>query len=204
MNSENHNWPSFLDLMDDNPKEAASKFYLFAAKLLRVVPPKLFRNLNKEDQEDIIQNIVIHCIKDEFRVMRTYQNKGKPFAAWLYIISHHKIIDFLRKQGHEIPYETETADSPENVSENPGIEALFNVEHKEALEAVRMCLIEIGTKCRLLLKLAAKEFRPREMVRVMGFSAEQAKNVANDLAHCRKKLANLLWQKGIKIEDYLR
>jgi len=204
MNNDNLNWPSFLDIIDDDPKKSGSEFYLISAKLLHTAPPKLFRNLNKEDQEDIIQDIVVHCIKDDFRVLRTYQDKGRPFAAWLYIIAHNKIIDFLRKRGQAIPYEIEISDKPEMVSENPGTKALFNVEQKEALEVVRTSLNEMGTKCRLLLKLAAKEFRPREMVRVMGLSTEQAKNVANDLAHCRKKLANLLWEKGIKIEEYLK
>jgi RNA polymerase sigma factor (sigma-70 family) len=203
MNNDNPNWPSFLDTIDDASEKSAAEFYLFSAKLLHTVPPKLFRGLNKEDQQDLIQEIVIHCIKNNFRVLRTYQNKGKPFAAWFYIIVHNKIVDFLRRRGQELPYQVDLADMPEFVSENPGIEALFNVEHSEALEVVRMCLNEIGTKCRLLLKLAAKEFRPREMARILGLSPEQAKNVANDLAHCRKKLANLLWEKGVKIEDYL-
>ena len=203
MTNENPNWPSFLDLIDDDPKKSAAEFYQFAAKLLSTAPPKLFRGLNKEDQEDFIQEIVIHCISNNFRVLRTYQDKGKPFAAWFYIIVHHKLVDFLRKRGQVMPYELELADAHEFVSDNPGIEALFNVEHNEALKVVKMCLSEIGTKCRLLLKLAAKEFRPKEMVRIMGLPLEQAKNVANDLAHCRKKLANLLWEKGIKIEDYL-
>ncbi len=204
MNNENQNWPSFLDIIDDDPKKSGREFYLFSAKLLRVAPPKLFRSLDREDQEDIIQEIVVHCIKNDFRVLRTYQDKGKPFAAWLYIIAHNKIVDHLRKRGQNDPYETETSDTFEFVSENPGIESLLRVEHMEALEAVKSCLNEIGTKCRLLLKLAAKEFRPREMVRIMGLPAEQAKNVANDLAHCREKLTNLLWQKGIKIENYFR
>jgi DNA-directed RNA polymerase specialized sigma24 family protein len=202
MGVDNPNWPSFLDSMNDDPKQAAAEFYLFAARLLKASPPKPMRGLSPEDQEDMIQEIVIHCIKDNFRVLRTYKDRGKPFAGWLYVIGYNKTMDSLRSPNRESSFDNESGDSPQILSEKAETEALFGMEHKEACSVVLNCLKRIDEKCRLLIKLAAQEYLPREIEILLGEAAGGAKKIANDLAYCRKKLAKLLSEKGLDIAEY--
>ncbi len=200
MNSHNQGWPGFLDLLDSHPEKGLEEFYLFVAGLLRSSPPRMMNSLSKEDKEDLIQDIVIHCIQDNFRVLRTYENEGNAFAAWLYFIARNKIIDFLRKSGREIklrsnpnPQELRWSHDTSRNREDFG----------DAVNIARKCLEKMDEYCRLLLKMSSDEFLPREMVMVLGWPAEKAKKVSNDLGYCRKKLSNLLWENGLKIEDYL-
>ncbi len=199
MNNHNLSWPGFLDLLDSHPEKGLEEFYLFVARLLRTSPPRLMNSLSEEDKEDLIQNIVIHCIQDNFRVLRTYKNEGNAFAAWLYFIARNKIIDFLRKSGRE---------AKPKISSNPGALRQSNVtsgnreDFGDAVYVVRKCLEKMDEYCRVLLKMAADEFLPREMVMILGWPAEKAKKVSNDLGYCRKKLSKILSENGLKIEDY--
>lgn len=201
MNSHNPGWPGFLDLLDSHPEKGLEGFYLFVARLLHTSPPRLMNSLNEEDKEDLLQDIVIHCIQDNFRVLRTYKNEGNSFAAWLYFIARNKIIDVFRKSGREVelrsnPYPQELRRSQDASRDRE--------DFGDAVNIVRKCLEKMDEYCRLLLKMSSDEFLPREMVMVLGWPAEKAKKVSNDLGYCRKKLSNLLWENGLKIEDYLK
>lgn len=199
MNSHDPSWPAFLNLIDSHPEKGLEEFYLFVTRLLRTSPPRLMYSLNEEDRDDLIQDIVIHCIQDEFRVLRTYKNEGNAFAAWLYFIARNKIIDFLRKTGRQAGPKIDS--NPSALRQSNDVSG-NREDFGDAVDVVRKCLEKMDEYCRLLLKMAAEEFLPREMVMILGWPAEKAKKVSNDLGYCRKKLSKILSENGLKIEDY--
>jgi len=196
-------WPSFLDRLDIDPDAAFKGFYRFAWKTLNQVPPRAMRGLGEPDRQDVIHDIVYHCVRDDFRVLRRYVDKGKPFAAWLYVVAHHKCLDRIRagRLENEALSIHEDADGRglEMVLSDPADDPAKRVEAREVLEAVKTILARMGQYCRLLLEMAADELTPREMVLVLRLPASQNKKVSDDLRYCRDKLRRRLREAGIEL-----
>ncbi len=70
-------WPEFLDLLDRDSRRAFEEFYLFARRLLLAAPPHIFLEVPVDSREDIIHDVILHCCRDEFRVLRKYRNRGR-------------------------------------------------------------------------------------------------------------------------------
>ena len=205
--SIDNTWPQFLDQLHADPESAAKNLYNYTIGYLRECPPRIYASIPEDHRPDLAHDVVVHCIKDDFRVLRQYVNRGKPFAAWFYFIVRNTIMDALRKAGRN----PETVDlQPDDVGAkhraNPGpssSDVEKQAEFREMLDAVYECMKEIDDYCRLLLRMAADEYLPREMVRVLRWSADKAKKVSNDLGYCRKKLEALLIERDISI-DFLK
>lgn len=199
-------WPGFLDLVDSNPRKAAEGLYRFVYTLFRTAPPRILRSLPTEKHQDLMHDIVVHCIKQNLRVLRQYQNKGRPFAVWFYFIARNLILDSLDRER-----QTPTFSDPSLVDEAAGRtrsdQSLTGnpihqrSEMRQTLEAVNSCLEKIGDYCRALLRMAGDELVPREMTKVFGWPKDKAKKVSNDLGYCRKKLENMLVEYGLDIEE---
>ena len=201
-------WPEFLNLLDSDPDRAFDGFYRFAFRALTALAPRPMRSLGPEDRQDLIHEIIYHCVKDDFRVLRRYTDQGKPFAAWLYATSYHKSLDYLRH----------TDSQPETVSihrgpDGKGLENVLSdpvgangerLEFAEILAIVRRSMERLGEHCRLLLEMAADEFTPKEMVRVLGLRAKDNKKISDDLRYCREKLKRYLAEAGLDIGALIR
>jgi hypothetical protein len=85
--------PNFLDLLDKDPNQAFRDFYEFANKLLIINPPKSLQALTETERKDTIHDIILHCIKENFKVLRSYIDCGRPFAGWLYTVAYNKGLD---------------------------------------------------------------------------------------------------------------
>jgi len=107
--SDINNWDNLSDedLVKLTLKKQDNFLYLirrYEAKLSRYV--KRIAGLNKEDTEDILQEVFI----------KTYQNlnsfdKDLKFSSWIYRIAHNEVIDNYRKKQarpQEITYDSET------------------------------------------------------------------------------------------------
>ena len=205
---QNPSWPAFLNLLSSDPDAAFADFYRFAVGTLVAVPPRLMRSLSNEDREDLTQEIIYHCVKDDFRVLRQYVDKGRPFAVWLYAVAHNFCLDYLRSKGRN----PDTTSIHENAN-GPGLENVLTDRHNdgqnrpellELLTIVKKTLELVGEYCRVLLEMAADEFTPREMTLVLGMTPDQNKKVSDDLRYCRKKLKDRLAEKGIDIDSFLK
>jgi RNA polymerase sigma factor (sigma-70 family) len=201
-------WPDFLNLLDDDPDAAFAAFYKFAFRVLMAVPPRPMRSLGPEDRQDLIHEIVYHCVKNDFRVLRRYTDQGKPFAAWLYATSYHKSLDYLRHRDSQ-PETVSIHRDPdgkglENVLFDPAGANGERLEFGEILAIVKRSMERLGEHCRLLLEMAADEFTPREMVRVLGLRAQDNKKISDDLRYCREKLKRYLAEAGIDIGTLIR
>lgn len=196
-------WPLFLNLLDDNPDEAFKGFYTFTQKLLKLKPPKGLRSLSETESQDVIQEIVLHCVRDDFRVLRQYKDRGKPFAAWLYMLAHNKCLDVHRKKNREADIVSSDSDptgsNPGIFSADPDISPEQRTRLRSVIGGIRTCMSNMGQYCQLLLQLAADEYVPREMVQVLGLSKDRAKKVSDDLRECRKRLRKLAADQGIDL-----
>ena len=195
--------PPFLNLLDSDPDTAFAEFYRWAIKTLTNVPPKPMGSLNREEREDLIQDIIYHCLRDNCRALRQYDYKGKSFSAWVYVIAHNKCIDFLRRKNRETEVFLNYTNNDDiklekrishfnNRNEN-------NYDRREILTIVREMIAKLSEHCRLLLEMAADDFKPREMAAALGLAKDKNKKVSDDLRECRRKLKKSLSKSGIDI-----
>jgi RNA polymerase sigma factor (sigma-70 family) len=196
-------WPSFLDLFDSDPDRAFEEFYLLASEVLHVQPPRPMLGLSHEDRQDLAHDIIYHCVKDDFRVLRSYRDQGKPFTVWFYPIAHNKTLDFIRSRGRKPEttsiHEDVDGKGLENVLSNPKDNTGSRIELADLLNAVRKAVASLSDYCRMLIEMAADEFTPKEMAQVLRLPADQNKKVSDDLRYCREKLRKRLSTGGIDI-----
>jgi RNA polymerase sigma factor (sigma-70 family) len=204
----NLSWPQFLDLLDADPDTAFADFYRFAFGTLSTATPRAIRSLNSDDRQDLIQDVIYHCVREDFHVLRQYVDKGKPFAVWLYAIAHNVCLDHFRAQERNPDvtsvHEDASGTGLENVLSDRHNHSQNKPELLELVAIVKKTLGLVGEYCRLLLEMAADEFTPKEMALVLGMPSDQNKKVSDDLRYCRKKLRNRLAETGIDIESLLK
>jgi RNA polymerase sigma factor (sigma-70 family) len=194
---ENPSWPSFLDLLERDPNRAFKDFYRLAVSVLTITPPRTMRTLCKEDQEDIIQETIYHCVKDNFRVIKQYVNTGRPFTAWFHAVAHNIAVDYIRAKGREPePTRIPEGSNPEELIDiipnpDPGPDSLVYIN--ELMAAIRRLLKGLGDYCRLLVDMAADGFTPKEIAMVLRASN---KKVSDDLRYCRERLKKRLAKAG--------
>ncbi|MFH1845664.1 MAG: hypothetical protein ABIF77_20965 [bacterium] len=201
-------WPPFLDQLDSDPDRAFTDFFRLATAALLTAPPRPMVGLSRADREDLIQDIIYHCAKDRFRVLRRYEDKGKPFAAWFYTIAYRKCFDVYRSPHRQVaPVDSFSDEQAGRVWEetavdgNPGPDE--PVAWKEAVALTREAMGELDDRCRLLIELAADGYAPREMTVFLGPAGQDNKKISDDLRYCRRRLRNLLVERGIDLEEIL-
>ncbi len=195
----NETWPSFLDRFDPDPDGAFTDFFDFANRMLAACPPRLLYQVGVDDREDLLHDIILHCCRDGFRVLRSYRNRGKPFAAWFMLVARNRILDHLRKRrGTAVALAEEVDDDQPGVvltDDTPGADRL--TDRKRLIALVQDTLHRMSDECRTLLQGAAEGFKPRELTRLMGWPSDWNKKASDDLRECRKRLRGLLGRQGL-------
>lgn len=196
-------WPRFLDLLDSDPDQAFTQFYRFAVGSLTDTPPPLLLSFDESERLEMIHIIICHCVDNDFRNLRKYADKGKPFAGWLYITAYNKGREEWRKR-----HRSREMLSIHGDGQNPGIEESVadhaedvgtRAEKTDLLSKVLGSLEEMDRKCRLLLKMAFDEFTIAEMVTALRLPKDQNAKVSDGLRYCRKKLYKLMADRGIEV-----
>jgi RNA polymerase sigma factor (sigma-70 family) len=158
------------------------------------------RCLNDHDKESLISDIIYHCVRDDFAVLRKYDDLGYPFEAWLYKIAHRIVLDWLKRKKREKELSRSSDDKDPN---DCSIELADHHGHSQPLlemvRQVKALIPLLGKNCQLLLKLAAEEYTPKEMALVLQLSSDQNKKVSDDLRYCRQRLKNLMWERGFDL-----
>jgi len=197
-------WPPFLDLLDRNLAEGINQFLVFAYKLFQVRLPSILRDQAPEEREDWIQEILLHFTNDDGRVLREYRNTGASFAAWCLTVANRKAHDCYRhavkQRRHTEPFE-DGKNEPEIPL--PGDSLDVRMEWQEAIDKISLLLPKMRKKCQILLRAAAEEFKPREMIALLGKDARTNKHASDDLRACRDRLKTLLAREGIDLENLL-
>lgn len=201
-------WPDFLDLLDSDRDAAFKAFYSFAYRLMTVKAPRSFRCLEEDESADVIQEIVLHCIRNDFRVLRKYVDRGKPFAAWLYMLANNKCRDILRKKKRDADVQSTVSKSdgsnPVSLGPDKDIDPGQRAELRDILKEVGSCVSRLGQYCQLLLQLAADEYTPSEMILVLGWPRDRNKKVSDDLRQCRNRLRKAMAEQGIDLAAVLQ
>lgn len=185
--------PSFLSLLDDHPSLAFEQFYRFAERAFEHCPPSSARNLDWQSRKDLLHDIVYHCVRDDFRVLRLYKDQSRSFAGWLYIVAHRVAVDFQRRTQARLVVGNESKAVPIG----------DELEYRRLIEHVKTQLATLGERCRVLLILAADEYQPREIVRLLSLPADDNKRVADQIRECRRQLVMRLERQGIILKEWL-
>ncbi len=95
-------WPSFYEKLDSDPTGASSEFCKHAMGYMNQFKPKFLHCFQPQEQEDIKQEICLHFIDNDLRVLRQYRKKDRDFGAWFYVSAHNKVRDILRKRKRQV------------------------------------------------------------------------------------------------------
>jgi DNA-directed RNA polymerase specialized sigma24 family protein len=193
-------WPKFMDLLDSDPEAAITLFGHYVLDRLAANPPRIINTYDPCDHPGLINEVYLHCIKDDFRVLRRYMNQGKLFEAWLHSTAHHKIFDMARKDGligerklvYVDPLESDKTDGMRQ-HEGEGLSDSL----RDLLQKVKDTMAKLDEYCQLLLRMAADGYKIREMVVTLGLPPGEGKKLSDRLRYCRKKLKKLLIRDGI-------
>ncbi len=196
-------YPDFLTRLDSDPDRAFRDFYEYTAKLLSAQPPFQVRALTDIEICDLVNEVVLHCVSDGFRVLRQYVDKGRPFGAWLYIMAQHKCIDRIRRNrlvtNAESKPDSESAKSANAGSAHSELNPEEQYRFGAVVEVVRRCIATLGQQCQLLLKLAAEEYTPMEIALALGLDNNSNKKVSDAMRECRRQLRKSLDAQGLDL-----
>jgi len=189
--------PRFLSLLDSDPDTARMQIGHFVLKTLSETrPPNMYRFFSPDEHPGLINEIYLHLVADDFATLRKYVNTGKPFAAWLFVISNNKAYDLARKlkrvdkTGREI--DDDDIPLPSN-GPPPDVEAGY----RQLLARINELIERLDEFCQLLLRMAGDEYTIREMLLVLRLPARKNAWLSDKLRYCRKKLRRLCVQAGI-------
>jgi len=197
--------PGFLDKLEINPADAAEEFSRFAYKVMQILPPHIIRPLSREEQHDIIQEIIIHCLDRNLRVLKSYCDQGLPFTKWFLTVAYKKAYDILRQRSKYIARNPSMEDGemhfdpPTKTDDGP----LRRTIAGQLLERVGRILGTMKKKCQILIKAAAEGYTMAEMAVMIGLSSTENKKVSNDLRACRQRLIQLWERAGYSLSEIL-
>jgi DNA-directed RNA polymerase specialized sigma24 family protein len=181
-------------LIDEDPRRAAEGFHTFTWKLLRSNPPPQLRRLPVEDQEDVIAELVTHCIVDDFRVLRAYRDRGVPFAGFVAVAANRRATSRLREIANDrnrhlrVDNPTPTGLTLAERIPDPTAGADERVDANVQLERVLACLSALNERCQILIQGAAEGRKPKDLVFLLGWSPSSNKKASDALRECRKTL----------------
>ena len=192
--------PDFLERLASDPEACFTGCYAFIRNLLRICPPSVLRNLTPDRRDDMAHDLVLHCCKDDFRVLRRYQDRGRPFAAWLQLVARNRFLDSVRREQkvHMVALDGDPDAEPLQVPDPTATARVDgSVDRETLLTKVRQALDILSDKCRLLVQGAADGYKPRELVKLLGWPADWNKKASDDLRECRRRLRLLLVDQGM-------
>lgn len=193
-------WPGFLDQLDSNPDRAFEKFYAHAVTMMRVCPPGVVRSLSPDQRNDLLHEVTLHCCCDDFRVLRRYADRGRPFTAWLQLVTRNKFLDQVRS-GSKLKTRSLSGDGEEDDFQIPDHAAAAKVEgiaeSRNLAQLVTQALESMSDKCRILIQGAAEGHKPRDLVRLLGWPPDWNKKASDDLRDCRRRLKLTLGDLGL-------
>lgn len=158
--------------------------------------------MDEVNRQDAVEEVIIHCVADDCRVLKACKESGAGFTGWFYRVAKNKTLDFIRSKRFR-PTADDELEKVANLS--GGMPATQEKAHEQMkiVEIVWKRLSELGEKCQMLIRLAAEEYSPQEMTMALGLPDTANRKVSDDLRYCRKKLKELLAKDGISPEGVL-
>lgn len=85
-------------------KAAWDRFVENFAGLLHGVALRTLRarsaNIGPEDARDVVQDVFVRLVKDDFRLLGTFDPQRASLSTWLTVVTRSASIDFLRRPGN--------------------------------------------------------------------------------------------------------
>lgn len=190
--------PPFLDDLDRDPVRAFRLFYDFAQRLFDTHPPPAMRGMSPEDRQDAISEVILHCLKDDMRVLRQYEDRGRPFAHWLLVVAQFRVLDLLRRPRPEAAapspaLEPWTSGRGSVIEIYPDDRALL----RRNLELVIRIIRQMDLRDQILLLASAEGYPPRELALLLGRPRSEAKRLSDEVRYCRARLKAALKKLGV-------
>lgn len=189
-------YPDFLDDLDRDRPRALVAFRRFAEEFFRHAPPPIFFRVPPDDREDVVSEVILHCIDNDCAKLRKFTpRRGATFAGWFAVVASRKISDRLQRRQRQKDLVDERARADDDPPPSPpdpfGITAANELE-RLFLKALK----QIGRRCRLLLRLKFLQYKNREIVQVLRLPRDHNKTIGNQVLECRKRLVRLLGDVG--------
>jgi DNA-directed RNA polymerase specialized sigma24 family protein len=168
------------------------------------------KSLTTEDRADLVSKLVMRCVQDNFRILRTYEDRGKPFANWLLVVAQRMAVREARRVRAHVPIVLDHQDHSRLHEESlcdSGPSQGANLELKETATTIMECLREMNPKHRTLLIGAANGMTGRELAVLLhgaltgddALDAQLAKNALDSLRYARRLLRRRLRDHGIDV-----
>jgi len=176
------------------PKKLSDVFARWAYAVLSRSPFAELRSLDDDRRVDIIEEVIIHFVSNQCRVLKKYSPQGGKFLSWFYCVARNKALDLLRSRAYQ----------PSGVPLENGDRAGAVLGAEKDIHLMKLvweCIGQLREKCQVLLKLASEEYTPKEMTVALGLKSTDNQKVADDLRYCRKQLMALLDSRGVSGTD---
>jgi RNA polymerase sigma factor (sigma-70 family) len=91
--------PGFLSRLDSDRDGAIAEFRHFAEKFFREAPPPNYLCVPPDDREDVVSEVILHCIEKDCARLRKYRPQpGSLFTGWFATVAYRKILDLLKRE----------------------------------------------------------------------------------------------------------
>lgn len=196
--------PEFLSKLDSNRNAAIADFHRFAKRLFQEAPPHNYFRIPPDDREDIISEIILHCIDHDCAKLRRYQPRtGSLFAGWLATVASRKISDRLKREKNRerrvVPIRSENQ-KHEPVAPRSNPDHLVVTKERESIFFA--VFRKLGQPCRLLLRLKYRDFTNREITALLRRPPSHNKIIGTQVSDCRKKFMKFLRESGHELSDF--
>ena len=114
------------------------------------------------DVDDAVQNLYMRLLRDNFRLLKSYDSQKASLSTWLGLIARSVTIDFLRKKKSHLPLKEEIAGSAEPAPVEERIDLPKGV---------------LSARQELILRmLFDKEMDPAEVAEVLGVEVQTVRS----------------------------
>ncbi|NNF07407.1 MAG: hypothetical protein HKN21_11650 [Candidatus Eisenbacteria bacterium] len=186
-------YPKFLELLDTDPEQSWVGFSEYVWKFLEHRKPDSFRGLDQETQEDIVADLIAKARIDDYKLLRSYEDRGVAFSAWVRRVLRNRAFDILRRSSPK-------ALDQEN-TETAHADAIRNLAIEEIICKVQACMDKLPSNRRLLLQYSADGFQPRQLKFIAGEGYEDNKKLGDLMRTIRRSVLRCLKRKDIREED---
>ncbi len=129
--------------------------------------PKIYGFLlNRTGQKELAEDLTSEVFAKALANLASYDDRGAPFAAWLFRIARNALIDFSRKKKEIL---TDTAETLEPAPAHLETGAMANLENDERRILIRKAMENLPEKYQTVLSLKFfEELTNDEIAEIVG------------------------------------
>jgi hypothetical protein len=199
---EQHYPPFLAQLGTPNQDEGIAEFGRCAMYWLERNPTSCMRRSPREVRQDVISGVILHLIENNAARLRAYEDKGRPFFAWLITIADNRCKTLRGKRNREDSLDDLDPDGKpvrEPASPEPDYSAEIQVD------IIWKYAQQLDTDCLLgLIGQYLDGWDPKDFMFLLGRTGPKA-NVKTSarISYCRDVLNKLILRAGFRREDFL-